>query len=138
MSYPESTPYDILQASPDDSKRKLQERWSRICQEQPELKQPATLALNALRKLTDRLSTDILLISGVPDVDAVDQLSVGLASPEYLSGKRRALPFSLALTEVIDDQSHLYTPFSLAEAPVASLEHYETPGADALVIHFDR
>jgi hypothetical protein len=138
MSYPESTPYDILQASPDDSKRKLQERWSRICQEQPEMKQAATLALNALRKLSDRLSTDILLITGVPNIEAVDQLSAALANPGYITGEHSALPFSLALTDAIDDHSRLFTTFSLAEAPVTSLEHYEAPGEDALVIHFDQ
>jgi hypothetical protein len=138
MSYPDSFPYDILQASPEDSKRRLQERWSRICQEQPELKQEATLALNALRKLTDRLSIDILLISGVPNLEAVDQLSAALAAPQYLSGSHPALPFWLGLTEVVNDQCRLYAPVNLAEAPVASLEHYDKPGEDALVIYFDR
>lgn len=138
MPYPDSFPYDILQASPDDSKRKLQERWSRICQEQPELKQEATRALNALRKQTDRLSIDILLISGVPNLETVDQLSAALAAPQYLSGGRTILPFSLGLTDVVDDQSRLYGAFSLAEAPVPSLEHYDMPGEDALVIRFDQ
>lgn len=138
MSYPESFPYDILQASPDDSSRKLRDRWTRICQEQPELTQKATLAYHELRKVFNRLSIDILLICGVPEVEDIDRLSAPLAQPQYLSGSLAPLPFSLALTDVVEDQSRLYSTLSLAESTVASLEHYDTPGEDALVIRFDR
>jgi hypothetical protein len=36
------------------------------------------------------------------------------------------------------DQSHLYATLNLEAAQVAILEHYNTPGEDALVIHFDQ
>lgn len=138
MSYPESFPYDILQASPEDSKQKLAERWTAVCNEHPHLNEEATRAHQELRKAASRLSYDILLISGVPGIEAVDQLCAPLAQPRYLSTGLARLPFSLALTEAAEDQSRLFTPISLIELALTGLEGYETLDAGALPVRFDR
>jgi hypothetical protein len=141
MPYPTRFPYDELDASPDDDRPRLMERLQIIAQQAPERLEKAVEAFNTqLTQHIDRLSCDILLITGVQSPEALPGLAAEIAGRELLPERPAPVRVGLSLTDVSGDPARFYQPVEIDCPAVTDLEagrgslYGETPSASLQVL----
>jgi hypothetical protein len=138
MPYPTQFPYDLLDASPDDTAEKLQQRFMQASRKRRDRVGDVRRAWDELRDTKARLSYDILLITGIATSADFSALTADFAQPEFMSGKVQRPALTLSLTDLGAAPDAPYQPVARQPMEIIESGQFTTPPGDLLKIAFDR
>ncbi len=138
MPYPTETPYDLLEATPDDTPEVLQQRFMKASRKHRDRIGDVRQAWDDLRNTKIRLGFDILLITGIATQEDVSVLANDFANPQFVEGKVQQPALTLSLTDLGVAPDAFYQPVEHQPMEILESGQFTTPPGDLLKIAFDR
>jgi hypothetical protein len=138
MPYPSQFPYDLLDATPDDTAEALQQRFMKASRKRRDRINDVRRAWDELRDNKVRLTYDILLITGIATPADVSTLADDFAQPQFVSGKVQQPSLTLSLTDLGAAPDAFYQPVGRQPMEIVESGQFTTPPGDLLKIAFDR